>query len=129
MELSDTDIELIDAAKQLVGERKVTGGAVKEVGAVLVTEKGRTFKGVSMDLSCGIGFCAEHSAISAMVTSSDETRVRTIVAYGKDGVMYPCGRCRELLQLINAWNRDNTEVIISEKEKVLLKDLLPGRWF
>ena len=127
MTLTDEDIELIERAKALVGEKKVSGGIVKEVGAALITEEGKIFTGVSMDLACGIGFCAEHSAISNMISHTDETQIRTIVAFGDD-IMYPCGRCREMMELIDISNREFTDIIIPGMKKVKLKELLPGEW-
>ncbi len=125
MKLTKEDIRLIERAKELHGERKVSGGFLNEVGAALKTKEGEIFTGASMDLACGIGFCAEHSAIANMISHSKETEIDTIVAFG-DKVMYPCGRCRELMRLINNNNWKNTLVIISHKEKVKLKSLLPG---
>lgn len=52
------DKVLIEKAKVLVGKKKVTGGVVKEVGSALLTQKGKIFTGVSLDLWCGVGFCA-----------------------------------------------------------------------
>jgi len=86
------------------------------------------FTGVNIDLWCGIGFCAEHSAIADMVSHSDEVEIKAIVAHDGSRVMPPCGRCRELMELIDMRNRDNTDVIISEGEKVKLKELLPCEW-
>jgi cytidine deaminase len=127
MKLLKEDAKLIEKAKSLVGEKKVSGGFIKGVGCALMTKKGKVYTGVSLHLCCGIGFCAEHSAIADMVSHSDETEIKTIVAFG-DKVMYPCGRCRELIQQIDKRNWKNTDVIISEKEKVKLKELLPGQW-
>ena len=128
MRLSKEDLQLIERAKSLVGEKKVSGGTVKEVGSALLTKEGKTFTGVSMDLWCGIGFCAEHSAIADMISHSNETQIRTIVAHSVSKIIYPCGRCREMMELIDIRNRDNTEVIVSENKKVKLKELLPGEW-
>ncbi|MBS3095905.1 cytidine deaminase [Candidatus Woesearchaeota archaeon] len=127
MKLTKEDKELIKKAKVLVGKRKVSGGVVREVGSALLTKGGEIFTGVSLDLWCGIGFCAEHSAISNMVSHSNETEIKTIVAFG-DKIMYPCGRCREMMELVDKRNRYNTEVIISKNKKVKLKELLPGEW-
>jgi cytidine deaminase len=128
MNLTEKDRELIAKAKDLVRDRKVSGGFVGSVGAALVTAGGKIFTGVCLDLACGIGFCAEHSAISNMISHSDETRIRTIVAYGGNKIMYPCGRCREMMALIDKRNREETEIIVSDVEKVKLKELLPGEW-
>ncbi len=126
--LSKDDLQLIERAKVLVGEKKVSGGTVKEVGSALLTEEGQIFTGVNLDLWCGIGFCAEHSAIANMISHSSETQIKTIVAHNGSKIIYPCGRCREMMELVDMRNRDNTEVIISEDRKVKLKELLPGKW-
>jgi len=129
MKLTKEDKELIKEAGRLVGEKKVSGGVVREVGSALITKKGKIFTGANLDLYCGIGFCAEHSAVANMISHSNETQIKTIVAvYGKGKVLYPCGRCRELIQLIDKRNRNNTKVIISKNKKVKLKELLPGDW-
>lgn len=127
MLLTKQDQKLIKKAKSLVSEKPVRGGFVKGVGSVLVTEKGKMFLGVNLDLACGIGFCAEHTAIAQMITKSDETHVKTIVSAKKDQVIPPCGRCRELLNLMDSRNVD-TEVIIEHNKKVRLEDLLPYSW-
>jgi cytidine deaminase len=127
MLLTKKDIRLIKKAKSLVAEKAIRGGFVKEVGCVLVTEKGKIFVGVNLDLACGIGFCAEHTAIAQMVTKTDETHVKTIVSAKQDKVMPPCGRCRELLNLMDARNVD-TEVIVEHNKKVRLEELLPYSW-
>ncbi len=114
-------------AKALVGAKDIRGGVVKEVGCVLVTEKGKLFSGVSLDLACGIGFCAEHTAISQMITQTDETHISTIVATDDEGVIPPCGRCRELMHILDPENM-NTEVIISDEKKIKLRELLPFAW-
>ena len=124
--LSKADLLLIENARSLVGEKKVSGGIVKEVGSALLTKEGKIFTGASIDLGCGIGFCAEHSAIASMITHSGETRIQTIVAHNETKIIYPCGRCRQMMELIDIRNRDNAEVIISEHKKVKLKELLPN---
>ena len=125
--ITKADKKLIEKAKALVGAREIRGGVVKEVGCVLVTENGKIFSGVSMDLVCGIGFCAEHTAISQMITQTDETHIRTIVAVSDKGVIPPCGRCRELINILDTKNKD-TLVIISDDTKLKLSELLPFAW-
>ncbi|MDP2666068.1 MAG: cytidine deaminase [Candidatus Diapherotrites archaeon] len=128
MKLTKEDKKLIARAKILVRPKKVSGGIIKEVGAALLSMKGKIFTGTSLDLGCGIGFCAEHSAIANMISHTDETQIKTIVAVGGEKVIYPCGRCREIMRLIDKRNYRKTNVIISEKKKVKLIDLLPGEW-
>jgi cytidine deaminase len=127
MHLTIKDRKLIAQAQALVGRRKVRGGATHQVGCILITEHGKIFKGVCMDLSCGIGFCAEHAAIAQMITLTNETHIRTIVAADDKTAIPPCGRCRELLNLLDAKNFE-TEVIISNTEKVKLRELLPSAY-
>src|SRR5215472_11500242 len=49
------------------------------VGAALVTDQGNVYTGINITLNCGIGFCAEHSAIAEMIKNG-ETKIRKIVA-------------------------------------------------
>jgi len=122
--LTENDKRLIEKAKALVGAKEVKAGVVKEVGSVLVTEHGKLFSGVSLHLACGIGFCAEHTAISQMVTQTNETCIKTIIATTKENVIPPCGRCRELMNILDIKNMD-AEVIITTNKKVKLRELLP----
>ena len=132
MKLTKEDKELIEKAKSIPKRRSVSGGKVREVSCALITKNGEIFTGCSLALQAGIGFCAEHSAISNMVSHSYETEIKTIVALWIDGkkwgIMYPCGRCRELMRLIDMRNWENTEIITPENKKVKLKELLPGNW-
>ncbi|MDZ7686669.1 MAG: hypothetical protein U5O39_18265 [Gammaproteobacteria bacterium] len=79
--------DLIETAAALVGEfkpsRRSTAAAV---GAALRTVDGNIYTGVCMHLSCGIGFCAEHSAVAEMLKHR-ETRIETIVAVNRDGIV------------------------------------------
>jgi cytidine deaminase len=99
-----------------------------DVGATLVTDRGNSYSGVSIDTGSGTGFCAEHAAIAAMVTAG-EYRIARIVAVWKDDagttfVLPPCGRCREFMRQIHPENID-TEVVLGREESVRLGDLLP----
>jgi cytidine deaminase len=125
--ITKADRQLIERAKALVGTQQIKGGVVKEVGCVLITGKGKMFSGVSLHLACGIGFCAEHTAISQMITQTDETYIKTIVAANDAGAIPPCGRCRELMNILDSRNAE-TEIIISDTKKVKLKELLPFAW-
>lgn len=97
-----------------------------QVGSALITEAGNIYTGISVDLACGIGCCAEHGAIFEMLKHR-ESKIKMIVAYGKRGILPPCGRCRELIAQINPANFD-TDVIVSANQIMKLKDLLPNYW-
>lgn len=97
------------------------------VGAALVTAEGVLHTGVNLALMCGIGFCAEHSAVASMVASG-ESRVARIAAVTSGGaVLPPCGRCRELLYQVDAENL-TTEVVLAPDQSVPLGKLLPANW-
>jgi len=120
--------ELRDTAAKKVHFRKLSKfTSVAEVAASLLTDKGNVYTGVNIDTACGMGFCAEHSAIAQMVTNG-ETRIVRIVAVGPGGkVLPPCGRCREFIYQINKDNID-AEVMIEGNNTVKLRDLLPHLW-
>lgn len=60
---------LIKLAQSVVKPRTITNGfTVGEVGCTLITNKGNVYLGTNIDASSGMGFCAEHSAIAAMIT-------------------------------------------------------------
>ena len=122
-----SDEQLIQEAKSVIRSRKIRHGfVVGDVGCALVTDKGNIYRGVCIDTCCGMGFCAEHSAIAAMTTHG-EYKIKKIVAVPKNGIAYPCGRCREFMHQIHEENL-NTEIIIGKNKVVRLKDLLPHPW-
>ncbi len=121
-------LELIEKANKLAEVKKhndsITSGYV---GCALLTDKGNTYTGVSIDADCGIGFCGEHSAIAQMITAGED-RIQAIVAVANEkDILPPCGRCRELIYQTNYTNLD-TEVILSEDKTIPLSKLLPYNW-
>lgn len=125
--LQITNKELIAKAKSMVKSRKIKHRfSVGDVGCALITDNGNVYLGVSIDTSSGMGFCAEHSAIAAMVTNR-EHKIKKIVAVSENGIAAPCGRCREFMHQIHEDNL-NAEVIIGKNKVVKLKELLPHPW-
>ncbi|MBR9706924.1 MAG: cytidine deaminase [Candidatus Diapherotrites archaeon] len=123
-----TNKELIKEATKVAKLHKITEDIeTGSVGSALITDNDNLYVGVSIHACCGVGFCAEHSAIAAMVTKQD-FKIKKIVAVNCEGKIYPpCGRCRELMAQINMENM-NTEVIISKTKSKKLKELLPNYW-
>lgn len=123
-----TDKELIiEQAKALLKPKKIKHGfMVGDVGCALISDKGNVYLGVCIDTASGMGFCAEQSAIAAMVTNG-EYKIKKIVAVSEYGICTPCGSCRELMNQIHKDNL-NTEVIIGKNKIVKLKELLPYPW-
>lgn len=122
-----TNQALIERAASVVNAKKIGTYLVGDVGCALVSESGAIYTGVCIDVSCGIGFCAEHSAVAAMITAG-EYRIKKIVAVWKDEtvtyVLSPCGRCREFMRQIQDGNLE-TEVILDAEKVVRLAELLP----
>lgn len=99
-----------------------------DVACALLSSSGNLYLGVCIDVSSGMGFCAEHSAIAAMITAG-ETRISKIVAvWGDKVVLPPCGRCREFMYQVDAANLEGTDVILGEDKVVKLQELLPHRF-
>ena len=126
--MANTTDVLIRKAKSITKRVRHTDSCKSgDVGCALVTEKGHVYEGVNLFCDCGIGFCAEHTAIATMVTKG-ETRIKAIAAVDYKGrLLPPCGRCRELLFQVNYGNLD-TNIILSKSKTVKLSKLLPERW-
>lgn len=120
--------ELIKTARKVVGEYTLGNDdfSAGSVGAALLTTKGNIYTGINIDVSCGIGFCAEHSAIAEMLKNK-ETQIEMIVAVNTESIIPPCGRCRELLFQVDKRNI-HTKVYLSEEKYMTLDELLPHRW-
>jgi len=121
---------LIQQAKTVLNPRELPSKAYAyagQVAAALVTDKGNVYFGVCIDVSCCIGFCAEHTAIAAMITAG-ESKIVKIVAIGENKILPPCGRCREFISLVHDDNYENTQIMIADGVVVTLKELLPHDW-
>jgi cytidine deaminase len=123
-----TDDALIAEARRVLGKFALVKPSISAggVAAALESESGRIFTGICLDLACGIGFCAEHSAVAEMLKAR-ETAIKRIVAIDDDGVLAPCGRCRELIVQLDRRNLD-CEVILPGGTSARMGDLLPRAW-
>jgi len=123
-----TVVELIDAAKGVLGEFKLSNDYFRagNVAAAVLSGKGNVYTGICIDVACGIGFCAEHAAIAEMLKHR-ETRIKMIVAVSDGKVLPPCGRCRELMFQIDHGNVD-AKVVVSANKTVTLNELFPHRF-
>ncbi|HEY5705201.1 MAG TPA: cytidine deaminase [Terrimicrobiaceae bacterium] len=122
------DAGLIQAAQAVSGQFRLSQPRMTagQVGAALRTRSGQVYTGICLDLACGIGTCAEHSAIAEMLKHR-ETEVESIVAVSDSRILPPCGRCRELLVQIDVKNK-STVVILSASKCLRLYELLPHYW-
>jgi cytidine deaminase len=119
--------DIISQAHELA--RPITTGedcSAASVGAVVISESGKTYTGVCLDFECGIGFCAEHSAVAEML-KYHESKIAMVVAVNDRGeVLPPCGRCREMMWQLDAANKD--ALIVLDVDLALpLRELLPYR--
>src|SRR5438128_11732468 len=106
---------LIKRAAAVVNPRRIGDRLVGDVGCALVTDQGNIYVGVCLDTASGTGFCAEASAIAAMVTAG-EFRISQIVAVWQDEkgriyVLSPCGRCREFIRQLHGKTMQTTVVL------------------
>ena len=124
-----SDREMILRAAATLNPRRGPGdGKFGDVAACLATASENLYVGVAIDTSSGTGFCAEHSAIAAMVTAG-ESRIAKSVAVWRDDegrlyVLPPCGRCREFIRQIDSANLD-AEVILGDGRRQPVRELLP----
>ena len=119
-----TEDELIATARALVGEFRTGEDCVAaSVAAAILTPSGRVYTGVCIDTACGMGFCAEHAAVAEMLKAR-ESEIELVVAVTIDGVIAPCGRCRELMWQVDPRNRA-ARVILAPERVVALEELLP----
>lgn len=125
--------EMIEKAASVVKSKKIGDFTVGDVGCALLSAQGNLYLGICIDVSSGMGFCAEHSAIAAMVTAG-EFKIKKIVAVWKDEqqnlyVLSPCGRCREFMRQIDPGNLA-AEIILDYDKSLTLAELLPYHdWF
>ena len=119
--------ELYEIAKNTVNPRQLSKDSYAgTVAAAILSEGGSVYTGVCIETPCSMGFCAEHSAIAAMITAGESRIVKMIAVYQDGTVIPPCGRCREFVHQIDDDN-DQCEVMVEKDTVVTIGDLLPYR--
>src|SRR5579872_6432882 len=95
-------VQLLEAARTAAVSFQASPSChAGSVGAAVLGADGNIYSGCCIDAACGIGFCAEHAAVAAMLLQRC-SRVAAVVAVDIGGdITVPCGRCRELLLQIN----------------------------
>jgi cytidine deaminase len=121
--------ELIAEAKKVTGEFRLSKEwlSAGSCGAALLAGNKKIYTGICIDLACGLGFCAEHSAIAQMLKDRETKIIAIVATSSKHSIMPPCGRCREMMMQIDTDNSD-TEVILAEDRVEKLRNLLPDHW-
>ena len=119
---------LIDEAISVVAPKTIGNADMWWVWCALLTANGNVYKGVCIDTISGMWFCAEHNAISTMITAWEHI-IKKIVAVkmseNGDVLVYsPCWRCREFMYQIHEENL-YTDVVLDIDTTSKLKELLP----
>ena len=114
--------EALKHAVQFKASSKLISG---QVGAALLSEDGVIYSGVSINTPCSLGFCAEHSAVAALLLDR-KSKVISIVAVDDEGVvMPPCGRCRQLILFLHQHNRESIVYIDNNAACKTINELMP----
>jgi cytidine deaminase len=120
--------ELVRRAQSAARPFRISeNGEVGSVGAALLTGKGAIYVGVSIDLRCSLGFCAEQSAAATMLTAGETHVVRMVAVENSGKILPPCGRCREFVIRLDPQNV-RTEVMVGIGKIKQLGELLPDDW-
>jgi cytidine deaminase len=98
------------------------------VGAAIRAEDGRIYKGANIEnLAFPQGWCAECTAIGAMVMGGAKKIVEIAVIAEKLALCPPCGGCR---QKIAEFADENTRIYLCDetgaKKTLSMDELLPG---
>ena len=119
---------MYDIAKNNIKPQKLNKHAkIGDAVCVMISDTNQIYLGVSLVATCGLGYCAEQSAISQMLNNG-ETRIKTILVVDKfDNILPPCGRCVELITQININNKD-ADIFLSKDNCIKLSTLMPYDW-
>jgi cytidine deaminase len=123
LEIDAQDEALIDVARKTLA--RCYCDERHTVAAAVLCGSGKTYTGVNVE-SCGYGPCAEPIAFGAAITAG-EKEFLAIVAVGRNGVMSPCGNCRQLL-LDYAPEAMVILLVDGVIKKATAHDLLPGAY-
>lgn len=89
--------ELVNIAKEAMKNAYVPYSNFK-VGAALLTEEGRVFKGCNIEnASFGGTNCAERTALFKAISEGFKKFKKIAIISDSDDYTYPCGICRQVL--------------------------------
>ena len=83
-----------------------------KVGACVLTDSGKTFKGCNFENSSyGMAICAERCAVGAAIVNG-EKKINAVAIYSPNtDNCYPCGACR---QVMYEFQGDDEIIVITE---------------
>ncbi len=119
-------IELIEEAIE-ARENAYTPYSNFKVGALVIDEKGRHFKGCNVENgSYGLSNCGERTAIFKGVSEGMEKIDTIVIVADTSGPVSPCGACR---QVIKEFSTEGTTIILANLKKEYkimdMEELLP----
>ena len=120
---------LLQEAK-VVSENSYSPYSVFPVGACVLYESGKTYKGCNVENSSfGLTLCAERSAIANAIAQGEKTKIKAIAIYSpRQSMCVPCGACRQWLSEF-CISDEETEIILEDDNKepkvLKLRDIFP----
>lgn len=121
-------IELYNEAFTMLKPQKFSKRIrISETSCAILAENGKIYSGINLNASCGLSYCAETSAISAMLNDGIITIKELLVMDKRGKIITPCGSCLELITQISPINR-NSLVWINQDRTIFIKDLYPIDW-
>lgn len=94
---SDENKMLINAAKEAM-ERSYSPYSQFKVGAAVLTEDGKVYKGCNIENSSyGATICAERTAIFKAVSEGAVNIIKIAIVSSSGEHTFPCGICRQVL--------------------------------
>ena len=122
--LTILDLELLQAARDIITKNYDNKDFNHTVGAALRTKNGKVYLGVNVYSLHGA--CAEQIALGTAITSGEREFTSIVAVRGKHGeeILPPCGNCRQIL----GDYAPECDVILSDKDngmKVKAYELLP----
>ena len=83
-----TNDQLIDKARALIRPKRIGPYLIADVGCALISDQNHLYLGVCIDSPSSMGFCAESSAIAAMVTAGEYKIPEKYKGYGMGGDLF-----------------------------------------
>jgi len=120
--MTDVDWDALrDAARQALRHAYAPYSGYP-VGAAALTEDGRIVSGCNVEnASYGLTLCAECGLVSSLHATGGGRLVAFACVDGKEAVLMPCGRCRQLL-----WEHAADGMLIDTTDgPIPLTELLP----
>jgi cytidine deaminase len=124
--MSMTPETLIDVARE-AARNAYAPYSNFHVGAAILLTDGRVVTGANFEnASYGLSLCAETVAMAKIANEGLLAKVSEIAVTGSADAIFPCGRCRQVLnEAAQLGDRDIVVYCGSARNRHMLSDLLP----